>query len=80
MRIFTVLGVLFYAAIIILAGIALIVFSLNLLPAEQINNLLFYAQDNLNSRIIIGLSGILLILLSFSFDQLILVRIQREKT
>lgn len=80
MRIFTVLGILFYAVIIILVGVVLIVFSLNLLSPQDIINLLEYIQTSANSRIIVGLSGILLILISFSFAQLILGRFQREKT
>jgi uncharacterized alkaline shock family protein YloU len=80
MRIFTVLGVLFYAAVIILIGVVLIVFSLNLLQPQDINNLLIYAQGSHNSKIIVGLSGLLLILISSSFAQLILGRFQREKT
>jgi len=80
MRFFTVLGILFYAAIIIIIGVVLIVFSLNLLQPQDINNLLIYTQGNANPRIIIGLSGVLLILISFSFAQLILGRFQREKT
>jgi len=80
MRIFTVLGIVFYAGILILIGVALIVLSLNLLQPQDINNLFVYIQDSPNSRIIIGLSGLLLILISFSFAQLILGRFQREKT
>ncbi|MDI6606318.1 MAG: alkaline shock response membrane anchor protein AmaP [Candidatus Omnitrophota bacterium] len=80
MRFFTVLGILFYAAIIILVGVVLIVFSLNLLQPQDIIDLLIYTQSNANSRIILGLSGLLLILVSFSFAQLILGRFQREKT
>jgi len=80
MRIFTVLGIIFYAAIIILAGIVLIVFALNLLQPQDINSMFVYVQGNTNSRIVIGLSGLLLILISFSFAQLILGRFQREKT
>jgi uncharacterized alkaline shock family protein YloU len=80
MRIFTVLGVLFYASVIILAGIILIVFAFNLLQPQDIINLLDYAQGSPNSRVIIGLSGLLLILISLSFAQLILGRLQREKT
>ena len=71
---------LFYAAIIILIGVVLIVFSLNLLQPQDISNLLIYSQNSPNSRIIVGLSGLLLILISFSFAQLILGRFQREKT
>jgi hypothetical protein len=80
MRIFTVLGILFYATVLILIGVVLIIFSLNLLQPQDINTVLAYVQYNLNSRIIVGLSGVLLILISFSFAQLILGRFQREKT
>ncbi|TRZ95112.1 alkaline shock response membrane anchor protein AmaP [bacterium] len=80
MRIFTVFGILFYAGIIILVGLGLIVLSLNILQPQDISNLLTYTQHSLNSRIIIGLAGVLLILISFSFAQLILGRFQREKT
>lgn len=80
MRIFTVLGIFFYAAVIILASLALIIFSLNILQPQDINNVLLHLQSSVNSRIITGLSGLLLILISFSFAQLILGRFQREKT
>ncbi|MBI4982636.1 MAG: alkaline shock response membrane anchor protein AmaP [Candidatus Omnitrophica bacterium] len=80
MRFFTVLGILFYAAIIILIGLVFIAFSLNLINPQDIGSFLNLIQSNLNSRLITGLSGILLILLSFSFAQLILGRFQREKT
>jgi len=80
MRFFTTLGIIFYAAVIIVIGIALVIFSFNLLLPQDINSLLIYAQSNHNSRIIIGLSGALLILISFSFAQIILGKFQREKT
>ena len=80
MRVFTVLGILFYTAVLTLIALALIVFSLNLLPPQDINNLLTYIQYSTNSRVIVGLSGLLLIVISFSFAQLILGRFQREKT
>jgi len=81
-----VLGIIFYAAILILIGIIFIFFSIafsfqRFQPqvAEYIHNLLVYTQENPYSRIIVFLSGILLILISFSFAQLILGRFQREK-
>ena len=80
MRFFTVLGIIFYAVIIMVIGLALIVFALGLLLPTDINNLLLYAQSSHNSRIAIGLSGALLILISFSFAQIILGKFQREKT
>ncbi|MCK9594688.1 MAG: alkaline shock response membrane anchor protein AmaP [Candidatus Omnitrophica bacterium] len=80
MRIFNVLGILFYASILILIGLAMVFFSFNIIPPSDIGSLFVYVQGNINSRIIIGLSGLLLILVSFSFAQLILGRFQSEKT
>lgn len=80
MRFFTVLGIVFYAVMIMVIGLALIVFALNLLLPVDINNLLIFAQSSHNSRVVIGLSGVLLILISFSFAQIILGKFQREKT
>src|SRR4030043_2218641 len=80
MRLFNILGILFYAAVLILIGLAVIALSLSILQPQDIANLLAYTQSNLNSRIIVGLSGVLLILISFSFAQLILGRFQRERT
>lgn len=80
MRFFTVLGIIFYAVMIIVIGLALIVFAFNLLLPVDINNLLTFAQSSHNSRVVIGLSGALLILFSFSFAQIILGKFQREKT
>ena len=80
MRMFSVLGVLFYACVLILIGAGLIVFSFNLFRPEEINNIINYIMATFNARLIIGLSGFLLVLVSFSFAQLILGRFQREKT
>jgi len=80
MRIITVLGILFYAAVIILAGIILVALSLNLLQPQYIVNMFEYIQSSPNSRIFTGLAGAILILVSFSFARLILGRLQREKT
>jgi uncharacterized alkaline shock family protein YloU len=80
MRFFTVLGVIFYTTVLFLIAGILIVFALNWLPVQNITSLLEYIQVNPNSRIVTGLLGILLILISISFAQLILGRLQREKT
>jgi hypothetical protein len=80
MKFFTVLGIIFYAVMIMVIGLALIVFALNLLLPADVNNLLTLAQSSNNSRVVIGLSGALLILISFSFAQIILGKFQREKT
>ncbi|MDD5255402.1 MAG: alkaline shock response membrane anchor protein AmaP [Candidatus Omnitrophica bacterium] len=80
MRVFTVFGILFYTVIVTLMGATLIILSLNILQINDITDILSYAQFGTNSRIIVGLAGALLILISFSFAQLILGRFQREKT
>ncbi|HTY45585.1 MAG TPA: alkaline shock response membrane anchor protein AmaP [Patescibacteria group bacterium] len=80
MRLFTVLGILFYASVLILIGVVLIIFSLNLFQPQDINAFIEYTQTSMNTRIAVGLSGLVLILISFSFAQLILGRFQRERT
>lgn len=80
MKILTVLGILFYTAVLTIIGAAMVVFSLNVLQVQDITSLLILIQYSTHSRIIFGLSGLLLILLSFSFAQIILGRFQREKT
>lgn len=80
MRFFNSLGIIFYATVLIIIGAVLIIYSLNLFQPEQIGSLLVFLQSGLNIRLIVGLSGLLLILISFSFAQLILGRFQSEKT
>ncbi len=81
------LGILFYTAVLVFIGLLMIIFSVILsIPGLQsqsikyIIDLLNVIPANMNYRIIIGLSGVLLIIISFSFAQLILARFQREKT
>jgi len=74
------LGILFYSSVIMLIGLVLIVFSLNFVQPQEIADVLSLAQGNVSSRWIIGIAGALLIMISFSFAQLILGRFQKEKT
>jgi hypothetical protein len=80
MRFFTVLGILFYAVVLSLIGVGLIVFALDLISPNDISALLYIGKETISNRWAIGLSGLLLILISFSFAQLILGRMQSEKT
>lgn len=80
MKFLSILGILFYSAVITAIGLVLIVFAFNFLLPQDVNNFLVYLQGSSNSRIIIGLVGALLILISFSFAQIILGKFQREKT
>jgi hypothetical protein len=84
MRVF---GVLFYTAILVLIGLKMIVIALafsfgSLQPQalQYINNALAFVQGSSNVRIALGVSGLLLILVSISFAQVILGKFRREKT
>lgn len=86
MRFLKVLGIYFYSAVLILIGLALIVISItfslknNPVQLQDIDKLIIYLQNSSSTRVIIGLSGILLILISSWFAEIILGRFQREKT
>ena len=80
MRVFNMLGIIFYASIIILIGMVLIAVSFNLLLPEHINSLYYYMEANQFNRWAVRLSGLLVIIISYAFAQLILGRMQREKT
>lgn len=86
MKFLRVLGVYFYSAMLILIGLALIAisvaFSLKSNPVQlrNIGRAILYLQNIPSVRVIIGLSGVLLILISSWFAELILGRFQREKT
>ena len=81
MRFLSVLGIIFYTSIVFFIGGMLIIFALNWLPLhESLNELMLYLPLSLNSRLIIGLVGILLIVISVSFAQVILGKMQQERT
>lgn len=81
MRVFTVI---FCTVILIFIGISMILFSLaltfNFLQIESISKIISYIHSDVNIRLILGGSGLALILISISFAQVILGRFQREKT
>lgn len=86
MRFLKVLGIYFYSAVLILIGLALIVISItfslrnNPVQLQDIDKLIIYLQNSSSTRVVIGLLGILLILISSWFAEIILGRFQREKT
>ena len=80
MRFFSTLGVLFYTLVLSLLGGLIIAFSLHLLPMDDILRMLNSAHTEINLRAIVGLTGVLLIFVSISFAQLILGKLQKEKT
>ena len=80
MKLVTSLGVFFYTVVFFIMGGFLIAAALGWLGAQDIYKIVDYMQLNLNSRIITGLAGFLLIIINISLGQLILGRIEKEKT
>ncbi|MFH1441798.1 MAG: alkaline shock response membrane anchor protein AmaP [Candidatus Omnitrophota bacterium] len=86
MRFIKVFGIYFYSAILILIGLLLIAVSIlfslknNIIPTQDITNIIVYFQNSTYARLILGIIGILLILISSWFADLILGRFQKEKT
>jgi uncharacterized alkaline shock family protein YloU len=76
--------VLFYAGFIIFIGLALIVLAValqfNLIQPPDIGDLIVQVHNSFYAKVIIGLVGVLLTVISLSSAQLILNRFQREKT
>ncbi|MCM8797180.1 MAG: alkaline shock response membrane anchor protein AmaP [Candidatus Omnitrophica bacterium] len=80
------LGILFYTVILTLIGLGLIFLALGLsfegfqtFSTAYVNTIFTYLETNIYARITIFLAGLLLILLTVSFAQLIIGRFQREK-
>ena len=80
MRLVAVLGLFFYTFIFFLFGGFLIALAFDWLAVQDIYKILELIQLNWNSKIITGAVGFLLIIISISFAQLILGRIEKEKT
>lgn len=86
MRFLKVLGIYFYSAVLILIGLTLVIISItfslknNPVQLQDIDKLIIYLQNSSSTRVVMGLSGILLILISSWFAEIILGRFQREKT
>ena len=80
MRFVTILCVFFYTILFFLIGGFLIAFVLGWLSAQDILNTVNYIQQSPNSKLIAALVGFLLIIVSIFFAQLILGRIEKERT
>ena len=80
MKLVTSLGVFFYTVIFFIIGGVLIAAAFGWIGAKDIYAIADYLQLNLNSRIITGLVGFLLIIINISLGQLILGKIEKEKT
>lgn len=80
MRFIVVLCVFYYTLISFLVGGFLIALALDLLKVQDLYGMLDYIQLSTNSRIFTGAAGFLLIIIGISLAQIILGRMEKEKT
>jgi len=79
-RFLTIVIIFFYTLIFIMLGAGLIAVAWGLIQPQDLNAALSNVQTSLNYKLVFTLSGILLVLISISFAQLVLERFQRERT
>lgn len=79
MRIFTLFGLIFNTIFFILIALLIFGFVANYITPLSVFNILVNFQQDFQSRIILILVGILIVLISISFAQSVLGKMQREK-
>jgi len=80
MRFISGLTLLFYTLVFLLVGGAFIAISLNQIPPEMLTDMLRTVYDSPDIRLIVGITGILLIFISLLVVRLTMGKITREKT
>jgi len=80
MRLINGLTLFFYTVVFLLIGVLFIVISLNIIPQESMMETINTMYSTTNVRLILGVTGILLIFISVMVLQLTMGKIQREKT
>ena len=80
MRFISGLTLFFYTLVFLLIGAFLIIVSLNLIPQELITDTVSTIYATTNIRLILGITGVLLIVISMMVVQLVVGKFQREKT
>lgn len=79
MRVLTKLGIYFYTIIIVVIGVSMISLAAGLINTYEIAAFI-HTFNIANIRLIIAFGGMLLILVSLLFSQIIFTKIKREKT
>jgi uncharacterized alkaline shock family protein YloU len=80
MRIVSGLTLFFYTLVFLAIGCLFVAMSLNLISHDAINEAILSLYATTNIRLILGLTGILLIFISIMVVQIALGKIRREKT
>lgn len=79
MKFFTFFGLVFNTVFFILVALLIFGFAVNVITPLAVFNVLVDFQQSLNSRAILVLIGILIVLISISFAQSVIGKMQREK-
>lgn len=80
MRFFTVVGVFFYTIVLCLIGALIIAFSIQKITPSDVYNITNIIVNDANLRHIVFFIGVLLIFVTISFAQIILGKIERERS
>ena len=80
MRIISGLTLFFYTLVFLLIGGLFIVVSLNIVPQELVTESVNSIYASTNTRLVLGITGIIIIFISIMVVQLTMGKIQREKT
>lgn len=80
MRILSGLTLFFYTLVFVLVGGLLITMSLDLVPKDAVLESISMVYDTANIRMVLGITGVLLIFISFMVVNITMGKIQREKT
>ena len=80
MKIISGLTIFFYTLVFFLVGGAFIAISLGLVSLDSITSVLGYVYSSTNIRLTVGITGLLLIFISIIVAQLVMGKVQREKT
>jgi uncharacterized alkaline shock family protein YloU len=80
MRFLSGITLIFYTLVFLFVGGLLIAVSLNQLPPESVADIMRFVHDSPDTRLMLGISGILLIFISMAVVQITMGRIKREKT
>ncbi|MBN1527252.1 MAG: alkaline shock response membrane anchor protein AmaP [Candidatus Omnitrophica bacterium] len=80
MRFFSGLTLFFYTLVFLLVGGVCVAISLDLVPQDSIIEALNAVYVSTNTRLIIGITGLLLILISLMVTRITIGKMQRERT
>lgn len=80
MRFISSLTLFFYTIVFLLIGVLFIVIALNMIPPEAISEVLDTIYSSANTRLALGITGILFVFISIMAAQIAMGKMQREKT